>query len=90
MFLLVAFMLMDTMLKFQSVQCTLVIPYPPGDRTENVKYPKWSFGVAEIYLELILVIFPPDLKFIISKILLCFLCITLVAFRRCYDSVIMC
>ena len=28
MFLLVAFMLMDNMLKFQSVQCTLVIPYP--------------------------------------------------------------
>ena len=27
MFLLVAFMLMDTMLKFLSVQCTLVIPY---------------------------------------------------------------
>ena len=28
MFLLVAFMLMDNMLKFLSVQCTLVIPYP--------------------------------------------------------------
>ena len=27
MFLLVAFMLMDNMLKFLSVQCTLVIPY---------------------------------------------------------------
>ena len=28
MFLLVAFMLMDNMVKFLSVQCTLVIPYP--------------------------------------------------------------
>ena len=28
MFLLVAFMLMDNMKKFLSVQCTLVIPYP--------------------------------------------------------------
>ena len=28
MFLLVAFMLMDNMLMFLSVQCTLVIPYP--------------------------------------------------------------
>ena len=28
MFLLVAFMLMDNMLKFLSVQCILVIPYP--------------------------------------------------------------
>ena len=83
-FLLVAFMLMDNMLKFLSVQCILVIPYP--QMTEQKLYARGVFGVALIYLELILVIFHLNLKCIISKILLCFL----VAFIRCYDSVIMC
>ena len=39
MFLLVAFMLIDNMLKFLSVQCTI----SSGDRTYIVKYAKGSF-----------------------------------------------
>ena len=61
MFLLVAFMLLDNMLKFLSVQC-LGHSISSGDRTEIVKYAKRSLGVALIYFELILVIFPLDLK----------------------------
>ena len=82
MFLLVALMLMDNMLKFLSVQCTLVIPYPQVREQKLGSMQKGVFEVALIYLKLILVIFPLDLKCIISKILLCFLWITLVAFRR--------
>ena len=62
-----------------------------GDRTEIVKYAKISFWSS-------FNIFRADFghissqlkKCIISKILLCFLWITLVAFRRCYDSLIIC
>ena len=81
MFLLVAFMLMDNVLKFISVQCTFVIPYPQVTEHKLWSMQKGVLGVALIYLELILVIFPLDLKCIISKILLCFLWITFVAFR---------
>ena len=61
MFLLVAFMLMDNILKFLSVQCTLVIPYPQV--TEIVNYEKIRFYSSfNIFIELILVIFPLNLK----------------------------
>ena len=69
MFLLVAFMLMDNMLKFLSVKCTLVIPYPQVTEQNLWSMQKEVFGVALIYLELMLVIFPLDLKMYYFKII---------------------
>ena len=60
MFRLVAFM--DNMVKFISVQCTLVIPYPHVTEHKLWSMQKEVFGVPLIYLELILVIFPLDLE----------------------------
>ena len=92
MFLLVAFMLMGQYVEVSKCAMYLGHSISSGDRTEIVKYAKISFWSSFNIFRADFGHISSQLKNVLFQKYCCvlYVLITLVVFRRCYDSVIMC